>query len=188
MIQPWRRRCVLIWLLALAAGQVSGLPADRRPSQYVHDAWTKEDGLPLDMVGAVQQTPDGYLWLATQQGVARYDGLNFTVYDALSVPAYPHKQAETVHAHGDSLWIGGSNGIALLHEGQAVCWDRGVNAPSAMVQVLRALDNGRVYAGTSNGLTWLQDVGCLGVRHWSDALDTVADFNVNPGFIDEPQL
>ena len=47
------------------------------PSQFVHDRWTKEDGLPLDMVADVTQTPDGYLWLATQQGVARFDGREF---------------------------------------------------------------------------------------------------------------
>ncbi|HOX25464.1 MAG TPA: two-component regulator propeller domain-containing protein [Candidatus Krumholzibacteria bacterium] len=140
--------------LALASGAL-GLPADRRPSQYVHDRWDKEDGLPLDMVGAVQQTSDGYLWLATQQGVARYDGLAFTVYDALSTPAYPHKQAETVFAQGDSLWIGGSNGVALLHDGRVECWNRGETAPAAPVQILAATSDGRVYAGTTNGLAQL---------------------------------
>ncbi len=155
MIDP-RRLTFACVMIAIAAGAFA-LPADRRPSQYVHDSWTKEDGLPLDMVGAVQQTPDGYLWLATQQGFARYDGLEFTVFDALSEPAYPHKQAETIFAHGDSLWVGGSNGVALLHDDVITVWNRGEAAPNAMVQILFADSGGRVFAGTTNGLAELRD-------------------------------
>ncbi|MEZ4386741.1 MAG: two-component regulator propeller domain-containing protein [Candidatus Krumholzibacteriia bacterium] len=143
---------LVVWAVAVAA-----LPLDRRTSQYVHDQWTKDDGLPLDMVSGVAQTPDGYLWLATQQGIARFDGREFRTFDALSDPAYPQKQAATLVAHGDSLWIGGSNGVALLHAGRIVTWDRGVAAPNGTVQTLFVDGRGRAYAGTTSGLAELAD-------------------------------
>ncbi len=149
------RHLVLACLILLLAQGALGLPVDRRASQLVHDCWSKEDGLPLDMVGAIQRTPDGYLWAATQGGVARFDGLSFTIYDALSEPAYVHKQAETLFANGDSLWIGGNNGVALLHDGAIRHWDRGVDAPNAGAQMMRVLDDGRVFEGTTNGLALL---------------------------------
>jgi len=151
------RRLLLAGTLIIffAASMALALPVDRRLSQCVHDQWTKEDGLPLDMVGSVQQTPDGYLWLATQQGLVRYDGLDFKIYDALSEPAYTHKQAEIICTQGDSIWIGGSKGVALMHEGRIKSWDRGDRAPSAMVQSLYAHPDGRTWAGTSNGLAML---------------------------------
>ena len=153
---PRRLRFVLLAASLLQAAAACGLPTDRLVSQYVHDSWTKENGLPLDMVAGVQQCADGYLWLATQQGLTRFDGLNFTVFDALSQPAYPHKQAETVFAHGDSLWIGGSNGVALLHAGVIATWDRGVAAPGAMVHRIQVLPGGRVFAGSTSGLAELR--------------------------------
>jgi signal transduction histidine kinase/ligand-binding sensor domain-containing protein/ActR/RegA family two-component response regulator len=146
---------LIVLVTLVIAGVAGALPTDRRPSQYVHDQWTRRDGLPMDMVGAVQQTGDGYLWLATQRGVVRFDGLEFTLLDHLSTPAYPHRQAETVFAHGDSLWIGGANGVALLSDGVMTTWDRGVTAPHAVVQVLAVTDAGDVLAGTTEGLARL---------------------------------
>jgi ligand-binding sensor domain-containing protein len=55
-------------------------------SQYVHDVWTTNDGLPQDSINAIAQTPDGYLWLATQEGLARFDGMTFTTFDAAVKP------------------------------------------------------------------------------------------------------
>ncbi|MBD3222959.1 hypothetical protein GF314_17150, partial [bacterium] len=156
MPRPRPRVLVLyLFLTALAATAVA-LPPERRPSQFVHDRWTKEDGLPLDMVSAIAQTADGYLWMATQGGVVRFDGRDFVVFDALSDPAYPHKQAAVVTARGDSLWIGGSNGVALMHEGTIDCWDRGVDAPNGLVQSLLICRSGSIYAGTTGGLARLE--------------------------------
>ena len=155
MLPSARRSLVWMFLLFLVSGAVA-LPLERHTSQYIHDRWTTEDGLPLDMVSGVVQTPDGYLWLATQQGVARFDGREFKVYDALSDPAYPHKQAAALVTHGDSLWVGGSNGVALFHDDEIRTWDGGVTAPYGMVHNLLVTQDGDVYAGTTVGLARLE--------------------------------
>jgi signal transduction histidine kinase/ligand-binding sensor domain-containing protein/CheY-like chemotaxis protein len=150
-----RLACIAIVLLMSVSA--FGLPAERLFSQFVHDQWTKEHGLPLDIVSSIDQTPDGYLWIATQQGLVRFDGLDLTVFDPMSTPPYVHKHAEAVFAHGDSLWIAGSNGVALLHDGVMATWDRGVKAPGAMMHRLHVLKEGRVFAGSTSGLAELQD-------------------------------
>src|SRR5664279_5161584 len=50
-------------------------------TQYVQDVWTTRDGLPQNSVYSIAQTRDGYIWLATQEGLARFDGVRFTVFD-----------------------------------------------------------------------------------------------------------
>src|SRR6266545_4407578 len=50
-------------------------------TQYAHQVWTTQDGIPQNSVRAFAQTNDGYLWLATQAGLARFDGVQFTVFD-----------------------------------------------------------------------------------------------------------
>jgi ligand-binding sensor domain-containing protein len=62
-----------ILLLALFAGRVESYAAD-----WLVDAWRVEEGLPDNSVDAITQTPDGYLWLGTQGGLVRFDGVSFT--------------------------------------------------------------------------------------------------------------
>lgn len=50
-------------------------------SRYQFDHWTTDDGLPQNAVNAILQTRDGYLWLATNDGLVRFDGLSFAVFN-----------------------------------------------------------------------------------------------------------
>ena len=50
--------------------------------EYSFDAWTTANGLPQNTVTGLVQTPDGYLWLSTFDGLARFDGVRFTIFDS----------------------------------------------------------------------------------------------------------
>ncbi|HSU66345.1 MAG TPA: two-component regulator propeller domain-containing protein, partial [Tepidisphaeraceae bacterium] len=70
--------------LALAAAAfllfcpaASGLDKDRALTQYVHRIWQAQQGLPQATIYAIAQTSDGYLWLGTQTGLVRFDGIRF---------------------------------------------------------------------------------------------------------------
>jgi len=54
------------------------LPAGHlRDVEYSHRIWRIEDGLPQNKIQAIAQTPDGYLWVGTSEGLARFDGVRF---------------------------------------------------------------------------------------------------------------
>ena len=55
---------------------------NRAVSQYVRDSWGSQQGLPPGPIYAIAQTPDGYLWLGTERGLVRFDGVTFTTLSA----------------------------------------------------------------------------------------------------------
>jgi ligand-binding sensor domain-containing protein len=62
-------------------GVLLALSPEKAFSQYSQSIWQTEQGLPHNSVNSIVQTRDGYLWLATEAGLARFDGVKFTVFD-----------------------------------------------------------------------------------------------------------
>ena len=84
---------------------------------YVHDMWTEEDGLGSNTVRDILKTRDGYLWLATHGGLARFDGLRFTVFNMANTPAFASDYLLVLAEGPDgSLWIGSEGGGFLLDQ------------------------------------------------------------------------
>src|SRR4051794_27842063 len=73
--------CVLVPVQIVAAHK--GVPED---SPFLIKTWQTEDGLPENSATAMVQTPDGYLWFGTFNGLVRFDGVKFTVFDRGNVP------------------------------------------------------------------------------------------------------
>lgn len=82
----------------------------RLSDEFMGFNYGKEHGLPDDDVRDILQTRDGYLWVLTQQGLARFDGAGFTVFDRANNPDFqsddPRALAEDKQG---SLWVGGKN-------------------------------------------------------------------------------
>src|SRR5215470_1483526 len=53
-------------------------------AQQRFDSWTTENGLPQNSINDILQTQDGYLWLATNGGLVRFDGVRFVVFDTMT--------------------------------------------------------------------------------------------------------
>ncbi|MFA6455517.1 MAG: two-component regulator propeller domain-containing protein [Bacteroidota bacterium] len=81
-------------------------------TQYTHEVWQTDNGLPQNSVNSIQQTKDGFLWMGTQEGLVRFDGVQFTVFDKNNTPQIKnnHIVAITIDKKG-TLWI------ATLSEG-----------------------------------------------------------------------
>lgn len=60
----------------------------KSPGSFLHHVWTNDNGLPMNTVMAITQTPDGYLWLGTEAGLARFDGIKFEVFSHENTPAF----------------------------------------------------------------------------------------------------
>ncbi|MGC4074953.1 MAG: ATP-binding protein [Nibricoccus sp.] len=124
-------------LLLGMAGVARGLDPSCAPSHYRYDEWTTHHGIPYAAVRAVSQTADGYLWLSTRGGLARFDGMVFTAYTHADVPLLPEDDVAfcTEEDADGVLWVGTSNGVVWKRgdtwlrpeslkalEGQSVTW------------------------------------------------------------------
>ena len=89
-------------------------------AQYRFDQWTADDGLPQNSVNGIVQTRDGYLWLATVDGLARFDGVRFTVFNRSNSPGIVNNRFVSLFeaASGD-LWAGTEeSGVVRYHQGR----------------------------------------------------------------------
>jgi len=87
-------------------------------TQYAKSAWTQTPGLPHGSVSSVAQTPDGYLWLGTREGLVRFDGYEFVSYTKAQ-GSLPGTSVITLLTGRDgTLWIGTSEGLASYNDGK----------------------------------------------------------------------
>lgn len=88
------------WLLAASTAFSGGT------SRYLVDTWEMEDGLPSSMVTSVAQTPDGYVWAGTYDGLARFDGVRFVNFDPTTTPELAHARVQDLFIDSTgTLWI-----------------------------------------------------------------------------------
>ena len=124
-------RCLLLFC------QAAPVPVD-----YTSRRWQTEDGLPHNIVQAITQTRDGYLWIGTREGLARFDGAQFTPLEIGPGPRLPSITALSEAADG-SLWIGtDASGLFRLHEGALVRFTKPDGLPADGIQALAAAPSG----------------------------------------------
>src|SRR5207247_5735394 len=109
----------LIALLAVAALHLSASSPHARAvslaRQYSHRIWRMQDGLPQNRIQAISQTPDGYLWIGTPEGLVRFDGARFFLFDRSNTPAFRDDSIlALIPSRNGGLWIG-TEGGGLLH-------------------------------------------------------------------------
>src|SRR6185369_5676314 len=100
-------------------------------AQYRFDHWTADNGLPQNSVRDILQTRDGYLWLTTFDGLVRFDGVRFTVFDKSNSPGIITNRFILLYedANGD-LWASTENGdITRLHNGAFTTYTAGNGLP-----------------------------------------------------------
>ncbi len=104
-------RPLLAWLLLQPLLAALGRCDASLANGYVLRLWQTEDGLPQNMVTSAVQTTDGYLWLGTYNGLARFDGAHFEVFDSRNAPGLRDQYVSCLFedAHG-ALWIGHESG------------------------------------------------------------------------------
>lgn len=130
-----------------------GLDPNKAVTQYMHDVWSARDGLPQQTVRAIVQTRDGYLWLGTDEGLARFDGIRFKVFDPSSTPEMKNPNIRCVLEDREgSLWIGArEGGLVRLRRGE---WRRFTAKDGLSDEWIHALTEGRdgsLWIGTFRG-------------------------------------
>jgi len=151
---------VLLWGLVLGFPSASlALDPAKAPHQYLHNTWQIDDGLPQNSVMSIAQSRDGYLWFGTQEGLVRYDGIDFEVFDKHSAPTLRHSQIDAIVSVHDvvdgspgEVWIGGRGGLFKYRAGVFERILGESNDGVVVVKDMAADGQGGVWAATDRGL------------------------------------
>jgi ligand-binding sensor domain-containing protein/signal transduction histidine kinase len=154
------RRAFLALLCAIVTGGV--LTADNRSSAqppYVWRSWTRLDGLPGSQVWAITQDRAGYIWIGTNEGLVRFDGVRFLSGRQLGLERLPNASVRALFVARDgSVWIGfGTGGIGRLKDGRLRTYTMDDGLPPGVVAGLVEDRHGNIWAASANGLYRLAD-------------------------------
>lgn len=143
----------------MAAGAESGRPfaldPAMSPSEYVFQRWGIDEGLPQATVVGLAQTPDGYLWVATEVGLARFDGVSFRVFDHLNTPGLDSQLCGLTVSDDGALWIGSFAGAMRMKDGRIRKYSRDDGLPSNTVPMILQRRDGSIWMATGGGIAVL---------------------------------
>jgi signal transduction histidine kinase/ligand-binding sensor domain-containing protein/DNA-binding response OmpR family regulator len=142
--------------MVLLCAPAWGLDPRLALTQLGHDVWTTSNGLPNDSVRAIAQTAEGYLWFATVDGLARFDGVDFTVFNESNTPLLKRNTAISLQAAPDgSLWMGTGNSALLHYRDGRFEKVEGPGLASASIRALLLDSRGVLWIGGDGGVTRL---------------------------------
>jgi signal transduction histidine kinase/ligand-binding sensor domain-containing protein/CheY-like chemotaxis protein len=124
------------------------------PSQYHQTTWMNTDaGLPQVTILALLQTRDGYLWVGTQDGLARFDGVRFTIFTRSNTPGLGGNWINTLFEdRAGRLWVGTHEGVSRLKDGVWKSWSAANGLSSDDVQAITEDAAGAMLFGSPGGL------------------------------------
>ncbi|HEY7863728.1 MAG TPA: two-component regulator propeller domain-containing protein [Thermoanaerobaculia bacterium] len=147
------RAAALAVSAAVCSASAFGLETDRPLSHYGLRQWTTDSGLPQNTVAALAQTRDGYIWMGTQDGLVRFDGVRFTVFTRRNTPELPDDWVQGLaEAPDGTLWIGTVGGLARYKNGRFEHWNRASALEKYLAQSIVPTRDGTVWVVTSRGL------------------------------------
>jgi signal transduction histidine kinase/ligand-binding sensor domain-containing protein len=151
-VEAFRRCCLLrvslfVATVSMTVVSLHALAPEKLISQFTHTAWSAQDGIPVP-VRAIAQTLDGYLWLGTEAGLYRFDGLHFLPWQPASGEHLLSDSVLSLHVARDgSLWIGyGSGGIGVLAGNRLQNFVAGHGVPDGEILSITEDRDGSIWA------------------------------------------
>jgi len=146
---------VAVIFFFLAAGdlraQLSNPPRldpNKAITQYLHDVWQTDDGLPQNSVNNILQTRDGYLWFGTEKGLVRFDGVKFTVFDKNNTKAFQNNAVyRLVEDREGALWIGTAGGLIRFKEDQFTAYNITEGVENKIIRAIYHDKEGNLWIG-----------------------------------------
>jgi signal transduction histidine kinase/ligand-binding sensor domain-containing protein len=177
-----RSACTILWLSSLLLISLSA------GAQYRFKAWTAEDGLPQNIIRGMHQTPDGYLWIATLDGMARFGGTHFKAFNKGNTPGIISNRFNAMVGGQDGdLWMVTESGrITRYHNDSFQTYGEAQGLPEdAPVSGITSDDSGHVWILLKDKIAqW--DEGAGRFRDTVSKTPRVHDYKVlrwgHPGF------
>jgi len=149
-----RRSAIALCFLLAWCPCIFALAPSLDASQYTHTAWKVRDGFSKGVIFSIAQTPDGYLWLGTEFGLLRFDGVRNTAWQPPASEHLPSSDVRTLRVTRDGrLWIGTILGLASWKDGQLTHYPE---LDGEIVEALLEDHEGTIWVGT-----WAPPVGRL---------------------------
>jgi ligand-binding sensor domain-containing protein len=170
----WRfARLVISWFaVSLFATAAFAVDPSKQMTQYAHTAWMTQDGFFRGSPFAIAHTKDGYLWVGTQSGLLRFDGVRFVPWSPEDGERLPSLEITRLLAARDgSLWIGTRLGLShwkdqnltnypsnhegiasILQDDKGTIWFTRINYPEGSGPLCRVLDSDVRCYGKSGGI------------------------------------
>jgi ligand-binding sensor domain-containing protein/signal transduction histidine kinase len=147
----WRRRGW--WALLLLVTQTAmALDPQRSLDHYGHQVWRTDSGLPQNTVHSMLQTRDGYLWLGTDGGLVRFDGIDFVTFDTENTPQFLSDIVYDLLQDGSgTLWISTGSGLVSYADGAFTAYSKAQGLPAETIWFSYEDRRHRLWAITSGG-------------------------------------
>lgn len=128
------------------------------PNYLHHQAWSTEEGLPQASVHAILQSREGYLWIATEDGVARFDGQNFRILNHATVPQFASNDVSCLaEDKAGDIWFGTSDGLVRKHGEEYRRFSKQNGLPSDEIVAVAASPNDLLVLTASGLAVWQLD-------------------------------
>ena len=141
------------FLLDSYAQRGTPLQPEKQISQYVHNSWTVDNGLPQNSVSSLVQSWDGYLWFGTEEGLVRYDGVQFTSFDKQVDSAFGVNDIVTVlKTRQGEIWAGTRGAGIVIYNGTSFrVLNDSTGLASNFITALSEDRDGTIWIGTYGG-------------------------------------
>ncbi len=150
----------LLLYLLLASVSLHALNPRQSLRQYAQRLWQTDAGLPQNSVHAVRQTSDGYLWLATDGGLVRFDGIDFAVFDRHSAPVMRSNLiAALAETRDGTLWAATADGLIERRNGTLSLFGTAAGLPPGPITNVLPGAGGQLWVMTPGGVYFSADAG-----------------------------
>ena len=143
--------------LVLCATIAFALDPHKSLSQYSRTVWTQERGLPQDTIRAITQTKDGYLWLGTDEGLARFDGYEFQVFSKANGDLPDNAIVALAATTDGALWAGTQSGLVEYRGGHFRTYGTRDGLPDAAITNVYADPAGALWIVAGRYLSRFKD-------------------------------
>src|SRR5258706_1701043 len=181
---PNRMMGLTLWIclvIVLSCVSTFALDRDRSIVQFHHTAWGVNEGAPTE-ISALAQTEDGYLWIASPQGLFRFDDVKFEEYRpqrGVELPSYGIYYLMATPDGG--LWIAfAPTGLGFLKDGYLTLFTKPEELPDSQIHSFARDHDGSIWAGTETGLVLREGTRWIPIGHdWNFAPEVIRDLFVD---------
>lgn len=151
------RRIWASFLIVGAFSYVYGLDPHKALTQYSRTIWTQQQGLPQDSIRAIAQTPDGFLWVGTDEGLARFDGYEFFTFSKDNSNLPSNSITSLTAGRNGSLWIGTPKGLAVYDGRSFRTYTHKDGLADDSIDALFSDDTGAIWVVAAGNLSRLEN-------------------------------